>query len=441
MALAGSLAGYCSMFYVVPLLGAVAVFATYQIGRAVGDPLAGVLGAWLLATSPIFLFFLMVPMTDVAVTGTWAAAIALAFRGTTSMAMLSGALAGLSIAIRPNLFFVAAILGAFIARPGAADRRVRSTLGFVLMTAPGIVLVARVNQYLFGSPLMSGYGRLEDQLALANVAANAPKYLRWFVESQTVLGIAGLAAVLVPLRVWWGRADARNAAICMGLIVVAVWGHYFLYTSFDNWIFLRFLLPTFPVILIGGGRLASMLMRGARAPAALAAIGVVLLVGLRGLDPPPARDGFRLWLGDRDVAALASALGPHLPENSVFLADHHSGVIRYYAGRRTLRYPYLDPKDLDAAVAWHAQRGVRLFAVLEPWEVDPFRQQFAGQQAVRALETPMWSFKRDIEIMVFDLTNGATAAPPPPFVDGTELRCAPPAPQAQLERARTAERQ
>src|ERR1700730_14620332 len=74
MAGAKIVAGHCAMFLIVPIFGAVLVLATFGIGDRLGSRDAGLIGAWLVATSPSMLFHLVEPLTDVPVAGAWAAA-------------------------------------------------------------------------------------------------------------------------------------------------------------------------------------------------------------------------------------------------------------------------------------------------------------------------------------------------------------------------------
>ena len=73
MALFEVVGGRAAVFYVVPLLGALAVWATYLLGRPFAGPWAGALAALLMVCSPIFLWFLVQPMSDVPAAACWAA--------------------------------------------------------------------------------------------------------------------------------------------------------------------------------------------------------------------------------------------------------------------------------------------------------------------------------------------------------------------------------
>lgn len=78
MAAAKEVAGERGVFAVVPMLGALLVWLTYLLGRAIHSAEAGLLAAVALAASPIFLLYLMVAMTDGPVAAWWLAAVVLA---------------------------------------------------------------------------------------------------------------------------------------------------------------------------------------------------------------------------------------------------------------------------------------------------------------------------------------------------------------------------
>jgi hypothetical protein len=71
-----------------------------------------------------------------------------------------------------------------------------------------------------------------------------------------------------------------------------------------------------------------------------------------------------------------------------------------------LRYDALDGEWLDRSVDWLAAAGVPAFAVLESWEVDRFREHFAGQEHLKALDSPIFTYygyRRDTVVYLYDL--------------------------------------
>src|SRR5687768_9955279 len=92
---------------------------------------------------------------------------------------------------------------------------------FGMAVLPGALAVAAINQHLFGSPFVSGYGRLGDLFVWGRVAANLRNYLGWLVEAQTPVVLCGLVAIFVPLRRFWSETRDRSVFIVIGAFVIA----------------------------------------------------------------------------------------------------------------------------------------------------------------------------------------------------------------------------
>jgi hypothetical protein len=110
MATVRLLAGELAAYLVVPFLGAIAVLATYGVGARLHSRAAGVAAALLLATSPIVLFQIVQPMSDVAVTAWWTVALLFALTPVPNAPLAAGAAAGLAVLTRPNLLPLAAVI-------------------------------------------------------------------------------------------------------------------------------------------------------------------------------------------------------------------------------------------------------------------------------------------------------------------------------------------
>jgi hypothetical protein len=116
--------------------------------------------------------------------------------------------------------------------------------------------------------------------------------------------------------------------------------------------------------------------------------------------------------GERQAAAHEAPLGQlvrkHTVDNSVVLVWERSGTIRYYSGRTTLRYDFLDGLWLDRAVAWLRDRGVHVYAVLDPNHLEQCRRRFAGQATLAGFDRPVFLYE-PASTALYDLTR-----PPPP---------------------------
>ena len=279
---------------------------------------------------------------------------------------------------------------------------------FGVAASCGIAAVAAINQQLYGSPLISGYGGFSDWFTLANFATNARNYTNWLVHAHTLVALAGVAALVVPLkRVWPGVKD-RAVFVFIALYVGALAAQYFVFLVFDVWWYLRYVISALPFIMLGVGALATSLGRVAKPASTVAVIIAVVVLCARDFRVGAAEFAFDLWRGDWRYAAMAKLVRATTDETSVIYSMQHSGSLRYYAGRLTLNYVNLDDDWLDRSVAWVKERGSHPYLVLESWEVDVFKKRFADQQLQAIVDTPpMLTYEGGSRVMLWDL-----AAPP-----------------------------
>jgi hypothetical protein len=159
---------------------------------------------------------------------------------------------------------------------------------------------------------------------------------------------------------------------------------YLPYLVFEDWSYVRFLLPALPVLIVLMlGTLAAAARRlGARwEPAALAIVALILVV--TGVRTAEARQVFQLGSLESVFARTGDVMAERLPGNAIVITSRYSGSVRYYGGRRTLVWDALDPAWLDRAVAFTRERGFEPFLLLDSTEEAAFRQRFALSQIAR----------------------------------------------------------
>jgi hypothetical protein len=394
MALAMLIGGYRAAFWVSPISAVVTIWATYVMGRRLGSRWAGVIGAWLVATSPAFLMaYLAAPMSDVPVTAAWTVAFVCAIGVSSWSAVAAGVMAGLAILIRLNFAGLVAVLGLWFIAEGWRARAQgvpgwwRRTLGFSVGLAPAIVAVALYNWSMYGSPLRSGYGDINGWFALPHVLPNVRRYSQWLTETQTPLVWVGVVALFLPIASIWQRREVRWAVMCGGCFVLALWIQYAFYMVFDAWWYLRFLLPSYPFIMLGLGQVLVALGRRGRVLRLAFAVAVIW-IGVRGIVIGNERFAFTLRLGDSRYAMAARAVREATEPGSIILSMQHSGSLRFYSGRMPLRYDYLDERWLDRTVEWLSARGVHSYALLDEAEVEVWRTHFDALNELRRLDWP-----------------------------------------------------
>jgi hypothetical protein len=398
MALFQIVGGPNAVFLVVPFLGALAVLATYLLARELGGPWSGAVACLLLISSPVFLFMMTQPMSDVPVTACWALALVASLRPGIRSAVAAGAFTSMAVLIRPNLVPLAGIIGllVMIETQNRGESWRRGTF-FALAVSPAVVGIAALNQVWYGSPLLSGYGPLENLYRGINVRQNVMLYWTWMLSVHTPLIVVCLVAPLVLLA----RAPNLRTVLIACVFPLAVWVPYFAYTVFEMWTYLRFMLPSFPVLF---GTLAAVLVSSSSERGLGTRASAVLLVAaliLHGWSYAYSNGLFNLRLAEQRYARAVDYVRS-LPTSTVAISNLHSGTLRHYTGRDVIRWEVLDPQALDVAVAYLRSRQLGVYAVLDRGEVEPFKRYFAGQRTAERLDEVQWA---DLDgVLVFRLT-------------------------------------
>jgi len=404
-----------AVFYVVPLLGGLAVWATYVLGRHFAGRTVGASAAILLASSPAFLFQVMLPMSDVPATAWWALSLGSLLAEGRTAALASGLAAGAAILTRPNLVPLAIIPGALLLWRALRDRNTTGPAAqrmmlFAAGTIAACVIVAIINTRLWGSPLSTGYTRTDVQYRWEHVAPNLDRYPRWLLETQTPAILLALIALFVPG--WRSRPRSQLPGVpwILGCFIAAVFGIYLFHEPNDPWWWLRYLLPAFPplFVLMSAGLVMALarLRRGVR----LIATGMVLgLLAWHGV-MFGVHDGiFRFREGERKSQVIGEYIAAALPDRAIFISKLHSGSIRYYSGRLTLQYEAIPQNALDSVISDLNSLGYQPFIVLEEWEEPLFTRRFLRRGAGALDWPPRVLLDHATKVRIYDPADRATA--------------------------------
>jgi hypothetical protein len=384
-------------FFVLPLFAAVLIAATYVVGSRFG---AGV-GFWssvLVAASPIVLYQVIQPMSDVPAAALWMMAVAAATGTGRRASLTSGIATSAAILVRPNLVPLGLVIGLFLLlRPERSWlQRLRSAAIYALACAPGCVIVALTQSAFYGSALASGYGSLTALFSFSNVTSNIGRYLGWLWSTHTI------AIVLALLAPWLLPGGITRLALGMFIVNLAL---YVPYVVFDDWSYLRFLLPTIPLLLI---LVVAVIDAAARRGAAarrvrLPQVGWItaaLVLGLVVLFVREARERptFVLKQLEARFERAGVFVGTRLPANALVVTSSESGSVRFYAGRKTLVWDVLDPAWLDRALGYVRTKGYEPYLLFERREEPDFRQRFPGSAIARLDWPPMAEVASQVRI-------------------------------------------
>ena len=377
IAVASRIAGAQAVYLVVPLLGGLTVWLTYVLGSRVVDRATGMVAAVLVAFSPIFVFQTLEPMSDVPVTAWWLAAFVSALSTRKWSALLAGAAVSIAVLTRPNLLPLSLPIACLLA---AGDGRVSRLALFAAGAAPGCAILLALNAYWYGSALRSGYGPLDTLYGWGHAVPNLRNYGAWLVELHSpgvVLAIAG------PV---FKRIAALGAMLAFLAILLL---SYLFYLVFDNWTFLRFLLPGLPILFIfAAAALVGVIERLPHAVRGATAVIVLALIPLSFLVTADRRQVFDIGRAERRYLAVGEFIGYRLPANAVVLTMIQSGSVRLYGARPTLRWDVIEPARLEGAIDALKARGYVPYILLEHWEEPRFRERFATATPLGVLDWP-----------------------------------------------------
>lgn len=413
MAAAASVAGRNAVFLVVPGFAALAVWLTFVLGRRLlnnDDGVTGACAAVLLATSPIFLYQAVQPMSDVPAAALWLAALVLvsspaaaqaeAGRGDRRGEIAAGLCASLAVLMRPNVALIVLPLLLLLPRARLADAREarrRAWVRFGLAAVPGLAVMAWLNAARYGSPLASGYGSTDVLFSFGHVVPNLARYPRWLIETETPFITA---ALLAPWWAWRHRAHAPLVLVSLAAVVLTV-VTYLTYTVFDDWWYTRFLLPVLPALIVLS--VAVLLEFVRRRPSIRVGIAIVTcaVVGAWHLHVAGARHVLDLQALESRFVVTGRYVSRALPPNAVVLAVQHSGSVRYHGGRATLAWDGVGPDSLDASIASLRGSGHPTYIVLEDAEEPRFRARFPSQRYGRLDWPPQAEIHAPVRVRVY----------------------------------------
>jgi len=407
LSVAVMLGGLDALFWVTPLAAVLLVGMTYLAARELCSsrgPLAGAMAAVLIAFSPPVLYQVVQPMNDITTAALWMAVfVSLLHRRWT----LAGACCGLALLVRPNLLPLAAVAGLFVcvAEPIPAFKLLIARIArFGFAALPFALLVLWLNNALYGSPLATGYGHPGNLFGLSLAPNNASRYLGWLLETHTAFPLVALAAPFVV-----ARQRLIDILLALGLIGGTCF-IYLIYTPFDDWSYLRFLLPAIALMLALASVTTVQLLdkvfaraRYAKGEAALHLSTLAITLGLAAfcLRAADERHAFALRFLEQRYRSAGIVVRDRLPPGAVVLSAWDSGAVRFHGGKEVLTWGGLDPAWLDRSLSWLDERGRKAYIMVESWEEPAFRSRFGDRSDIGKLDWPP-TYEVDRVVRIFD---------------------------------------
>jgi hypothetical protein len=367
MAVMIRLFGVGAAYWVSAILAAGTVTATYAAGRAQLGRFGGALAAGLCVILPNFLWDAIIPMSDVP--ATFFAAVGLAAilwpRQRAGNDLVLGAATGFATWVRPNLILLTIPIVLYL----AWRREWMRAAGFGLGFLPFVGIEIVVNQRLYGSPVVTGYGTLPFASSLPDVAARALRFVERLNDQQ-----AGVGLVLVYTGLIVGKLNKEHRTLLFGFGAVLL-AFFAFYAIDDAWWYGRFLLPGLPAIAVLEASVVVRAIENGRFR--FLRIGLILVglfwFGWSSIGFSLTHDVFTRADGELRYIRAANLGRVLIEQPALVLSMQHSGTLRYYAGIPTARYDNGSPTDLVATVQQVTQRGGTVYLVGDTGEVNHIR--------------------------------------------------------------------
>ncbi len=353
MALAVAAGGLGAAFFVPLACGAGIVALSYRVARQAAGPIAAAATAMVVAWNPVLTNMAVQPMSDVPAAFWYLLALTLLL-GPRSRPVPAGLAFAMAVWTRPLVVALAPAL--LILMPRRREAFVRFAAG----AAPVFLAMAAMQWQMYGSPLRTGYGGTSGLFTTRNIGRHLAAFGWWTFAVHGPVLVAAFAA-----GIW--RAPRRLAlAAAIGLVAGAV-PYMFNLQFFDDWDIVRYLLPgLIPCVIVAVIGAVSLTQQALPRRVALAAVLVLTSGAAAGAYRVVAgQSTWTLVRQESRYAAVADWFLQRTPEGTLVFADLHSGSLRLYANRPTLRWVRMPPGSLASTVKEASRRGLECYAVFD----------------------------------------------------------------------------
>ncbi len=318
---------------------------------------------------PLVIFCALQPMSDLLAT-VWSLIVlytALRNRAHAGWSIACGAALSIAVLVRPtNALLLAPVVFALGLRP-------QNLLALSVGGAPGALLLGYYNHRVYGSAFTTGYGSVESAFSAGFVPHNLGHMAFWIPALLSPLVCAALA---VPFLAGPRRRDAQ----VLGLWVATLIAFYaFYYHTGETWWYLRFILPAFPLLILG------MLAVLEKIPARLPRYRPFLLLGIaavaftwetsltRRLDPTG------IVQGEQTYPLAAAWAKQHLPPESAIACMQVSGALHFYTNFMVVRWDQIANGRVAPLLEMLQARHHPLYAILYPFETKDALARLGGE--------------------------------------------------------------
>jgi hypothetical protein len=243
----------------------------------------------------------------------------------------------------------------------------RSWIYFGLGGFPGAVLLGALNYELYGKIFTTGYGDISSILKWEFVPLSLDAYKLYLPLELTPLVILTIGLLLPSL---WRRTPLIFLVTSIWISTFFIFYAFYLFTH-ETWWHMRFLLPTFPAILV----VICITLRDISIELDNKKRSVVLLICAIFVffwQVSSSTTLGSLNSGKSDIIYLKTMEKAKelLPSDSIILAMQVSGTLTYYTNFPIVRWDTISSNDLQK-IELAADKAKRpIYAILFPFELE-----------------------------------------------------------------------
>jgi hypothetical protein len=187
-------------------------------------------------------------------------------------------------------------------------------------------------------------------------------------------------------------------------IVALLLAIYLPYSVFQDWTYVRFLLPGVVMLTAASSAATYQLLRRLTHPIRIAiTVTALSLVFAWSVRTAQQHGVFTVWQSEARFVDAARWVERNTPPGSVVMTIWHSGSVRYHGKRTSLVWDAIEPVEFDAVVAALESQQRPVYLLLESWERAGFAQRFRGATRFAELDwPPRAQIGRDIALYDLD---------------------------------------
>jgi hypothetical protein len=281
----------------------------------------------------------------------------------------------MAVLTRPALLPAAVVIGAV-----TNERPVSKTLPYWATLMIFVAIQLGLNQVLYGDPRVSGYGRGLSvfEFSRARLYANLSNF-----HQSLPFALSPLVWVLWPAALIGLRKEKK--AWQLSAIAGAAAAPYLFYTVYEGWETLRFLLPAIVIVLILTARtLTTSFPLRQSVFAGPVALAIALVCGTEAHRFLQREGAYRFGDGEAKYPLAGEWIQSHTSQRAVVFAALHSGSLRYYGHRLTVRWDQIPSDKLRPSLRNLVAAGYEPYLALDTASEPPlFEQRFGSDPAIQ----------------------------------------------------------